>query len=114
MNGYLFFKKKLTEHTKFKKDDTWDEVRKGKYSFFHLLHQCTLPELPLDFMLVDFHKVFTLGVDLVRQFAKKKGKRPRLLPPYREHMSQAFARLFMRVGLGSVQTFSHIFEAPSG
>jgi hypothetical protein len=25
--------------------------------------------------------------------------RPQLLPPYREHLSQAFARFFMRVGL---------------
>jgi hypothetical protein len=25
--------------------------------------------------------------------------RPQLLPPYREHLSQSFARFFMRVGL---------------
>jgi hypothetical protein len=35
----------------------------------------------------------------VREFAHQMGDRLRLLPPYREHLSQAFARLFMRVGL---------------
>jgi hypothetical protein len=40
-----------------------------------------------------------LNVLLVREFANAAGHRLRLLPPYREHLSQAFARLFMRVGL---------------
>jgi hypothetical protein len=31
--------------------------------------------------------------------SKRNGKRLRLLPPYREHLSQAFARFFMRIGL---------------
>jgi hypothetical protein len=38
--------------------------------------------------------------DLLREYVKDK-KRIRLLPPYREHLSQAFARHFMRVGLPS-------------
>lgn len=29
----------------------------------------------------------------------EKKQRLRLLPPYREHLSQAFARYFMQVGL---------------
>lgn len=43
--------------------------------------------------------MFALPVELVRAFAAGAGDRPRLRPPYREHLSQAFARLFMRVGL---------------
>jgi hypothetical protein len=35
----------------------------------------------------------------MRQRAVRAGDRLRLLPPYREHLSQAFARYFMRVGL---------------
>ena len=50
-------------------------------------------------MLVDLERVFTLSVDALRTFAESKGERVRLLPPYREHLSQAFARFFMRVGL---------------
>jgi hypothetical protein len=32
---------------------------------------------------------------------EKLGNRLRLCPPYREHLAQAFARFFMRVGLPS-------------
>ena len=65
----------------------------------HVLNACTLPSLILDFMLIDFHHVYTLTTEVVRRFAADHGARPRLAPPYREHLSQAFARLFMRVGL---------------
>ena len=95
----LEFKKDLAEHKTFCADAAWEEVRKGRRPFYHVLNQCQLPGLELDFMLVDFHGVFTLGVQLIRKLASGKGNRPRLLPPYREHLSQAFARLFMRIGL---------------
>jgi hypothetical protein len=77
------------------------EARKGKFGYYHVLNRCEVAGLELDFMLIDFHEVFTLSIDLVRQFARNQEQRPRLLPPYREHMAQAFARLFMRVGLPS-------------
>jgi hypothetical protein len=81
------------------KEESWEEVRKGRRPHPHLLNAAKLPGLDLDFMLVDFHQVFALPVGLVRGFAAGAGDRPRLRPPYREHLSQAFARLFMRVGL---------------
>jgi hypothetical protein len=49
--------------------------------------------------IVDFRRVFSLPLTFVRQRAPRTGDRLRLLPPYREHLSQAFARYFMRVGL---------------
>jgi len=49
--------------------------------------------------IVDFHEVYTAPTNVVREFALRTGKRLRLLPPYREHLAQAFARFFMRVGL---------------
>jgi hypothetical protein len=50
--------------------------------------------------LVDFHEVFSLPRDFLESWLKKEGQpRLRLCPPYREHLSQAFARFFMRVGL---------------
>ncbi len=50
--------------------------------------------------IVDFHEVFSLPVDFLELWLRKSGQpRLRLLPPYREHLSQAFARFFMRVGL---------------
>ena len=54
----------------------------------------------IDIRLVDFHEVFTVPRNFLESLLKGRNK-PRfsLLPPYREHLSQAFARFFMRVGL---------------
>jgi hypothetical protein len=50
--------------------------------------------------VVDFHEVFSLPVSFLELWLKKANRpRLRLMPPYREHLSQAFARFFMRVGL---------------
>jgi hypothetical protein len=50
--------------------------------------------------LVDFHEVFTLPRSFLEAILlARKEPRLRLRPPYREHLSQAFARFFMRVGL---------------
>ena len=54
----------------------------------------------MEVRLVDFHEVFTIPRAFLEQLISQRGKpRVRLLPPYREHLSQAFARFFMRVGL---------------
>jgi hypothetical protein len=95
----FYFKKDLTDHPVFRKEEAWEEVRKGRRPFFHLLDGCRLPSHEQDFALVDFHALFTLSVPLIQDFVSRAGDRLRLLPPYREHLSQAFARLFMRVGL---------------
>lgn len=94
-------KRRLDNHRIFSRDDKWEEARKGRMSYFHVLNECLEPGLELDFMLVDFHWLFTLSIDVVRQQARVAGCRLRLQPPYREHLSQAFARHFMRVGLPS-------------
>jgi hypothetical protein len=50
--------------------------------------------------VVDFHEVFSLPLEFLSHWVRiSGGNRLRLLPPYREHLSQAFARFFMRVGL---------------
>jgi hypothetical protein len=91
--------KDLREHPVFRKEDAWEEVRKGRRPFFHVLDACRLAGHDQDFALIEFHALFTLNVPVVREFAQTAGGRLRLLPPYREHLSQALARLFMRVGL---------------
>ena len=55
--------------------------------------------VPLPWSLADFHRLHVLPKPYVEAFADQAGDRLRLLPPYREHISQAFARFFMRVGL---------------
>jgi hypothetical protein len=50
--------------------------------------------------VVDFHDLFTVPRGFLEAVLRQRGlPRLRLLPPYREHLSQAFARFFMRVGL---------------
>jgi hypothetical protein len=50
--------------------------------------------------VVDFHEVFSLPLKFMQAWVQKSAQpRLRLCPPYREHLSQAFARFFMRVGL---------------
>jgi predicted dehydrogenase len=77
----------------------WEEARKGRHAGYHVLNRCELAGHELDFMLVDLRRIFTLSVAMVREVAAARSERIRLLPPYREHLSQAFGRFFMRVGL---------------
>jgi hypothetical protein len=49
--------------------------------------------------VVSFREVWSLPLVFVRNMAGAIGQRPRLRSPYREHLAQAFARYFMRVGL---------------
>ena len=55
--------------------------------------------------VVFFHEVFTLPRWFLESLlTNRQQPRLRLLPPYREHLSQAFARFFMRVGLPQAVT----------
>ena len=57
-------------------------------------------ELSIEHRVVDFHYVYTVPRNFLESLLEQRGQtRLRLLPPYREHLSQAFARFFMRVGL---------------
>jgi hypothetical protein len=50
--------------------------------------------------LVDFHELYTVPREFLESLLQQRNEsRLRLRPPYREHLSQAFARFFMRVGL---------------
>jgi hypothetical protein len=96
----VYFKSELKETKPFHHNDGWEDARKGKYPGYHVLNKCEISGHELDFVLVDLRRVFTLSVDAARAFAGAEGKkRLRLLPPYREHLAQGFARFFMRIGL---------------
>lgn len=82
--------------------DGKESLRRGNMPGYHLLNACDLEgveELGGDYFVVDFRSVFSVHFDFLREFANRQSPRLRLLPPYREHLSQAFARFFMRVGL---------------
>jgi len=53
----------------------------------------------MEWSLVDFRRIFVLPKPAAAAVAVANGERLRLIPPYREHLGQAFARYFMRVGL---------------
>jgi len=76
-----------------------EELRRGNLPGYHLLNRCTQQGLETDFLVVDFRSVFGVKLTSLKNLATQRSPRPSLLPPYREHLAQAFARFFMRVGL---------------
>jgi len=82
-----------------KTNDWMEEIRKGRNASFHVLAGSQLPGLESEPRVVDFRRVYALPVKFIRKRAQEASTRLRLMPPYREHLSQSFARFFMRVGL---------------
>ena len=79
--------------------DIREDLRRGNLPGYHLLDDASQDGIAVRLGIVDFHEVYAAPTKLVKEFARSAGKRLRLLPPYREHLAQAFARFFMRVGL---------------
>ena len=76
-----------------------EDARRGNLPSIHLLNGVDLPDFSAGPQVVDFRRVHTLPIDHFRKLCTAVDARVRLMPPYREHLSQAFARFFMRVGL---------------
>lgn len=76
-----------------------EDCRRGNLPAYHLIANCDIREHRRPISVVDFRRVYSLPINYVRRRAEEFGARLRLLPPYKEHLSQAFARYFMRVGL---------------
>lgn len=83
-----------------------ERIGKGEQPQFYLLNEnmnfrCEYKEDGFDFHIVDFNEIEKIPKEIVINYAKSINSRLRLLPPYREHLAQAFARYFMRIGLPS-------------
>ena len=79
---------------------TCEDIANGHVWNRSFLNSFDLSTPPLELRVVDFHDIFTLPMTFLEGLiSRRKTSRIRLLPPYREHLSQAFARFFMRVGL---------------
>jgi hypothetical protein len=76
-----------------------EECRRGHMTGYHMIAGCEHGDWNREISIVSFREVWSLPLDFVRRMAAAYGPRPRLRPPYREHLAQAFARYFMRVGL---------------
>ncbi len=79
--------------------DKLNSIRTGKEHSMHLLNKDDALQIP--YTLVEFSRLFMANKTAVVEFATNIENRPRLKSPYKEHLSQAFARYFMRVGLPS-------------
>ena len=78
-----------------------ESVRQGKEPPYHVIDRYESADITINYQIVDFHHIYSVPKEYLQQLASRKTVRLRLNPPYREHLSQAFARYFMRVGLPS-------------
>ena len=76
-----------------------NNLRLGRVFAYHLLNKCELEGYERDHVIVGFERIIERPKDTMIRFAEAQGDRIRLMPPYREHLAQAFARFFMRIGL---------------
>lgn len=89
----------VAQDPSFRSPKTMEALRRGNLNGFHLLKACELQGFECSNRIVGFRDIYGMPREFVRRFAQRQGRRIRLLPPYREHLAQAFARFFMRVGL---------------
>src|SRR6478735_9492237 len=76
------------------------DLREGQLWNLSLLNSGDIDGSSIQHRVVDFHEVFSVPRPFLETFCRTAGKpRFQLKAPYREHLSQAFARFFMRVGL---------------
>jgi len=78
-----------------------EECRRGNLPGYHMIAGLEHPICSREISVVSFREIWSLPLDFVRRFAGSQGLRPRMKSPFREHLSQALARYFMRVGLPS-------------
>ena len=92
---------KLQSMPEFEPRDKRNQLRQGKIVGYHLLNRCFIENYQSDYWVVEFTRIFSLPIQLTKRLAREQGDRLRLVSPYKEHLSQSFARFFMRVGLPS-------------
>jgi len=78
---------------------TIGNLLKGRLIGFYPINKCEVEPLKRPWRIVQFQRIIEIETDKVLSDNKIVEPRIRLLPPYRESLSQAFARFFMRVGL---------------
>lgn len=95
----FYFLKELGEvDPNYRSPSRKNALRDGFIIGMHLLEKCKINNCN-DYIVVDFKSTYAIPLEFLKSIILDRGDRVRLLPPYREHLSQAFARFFMRVGL---------------
>jgi hypothetical protein len=74
-------------------------LRKYHLVGWHPINKCELKGFERPWRVVQFWRILEVKKEEVEKHIDSAGKHIRLLSPYRENLSQDFARFFMRVGL---------------
>ena len=94
---------KLTSKQIKSKNTIITNLKSGFYLDFHVINEYKnelKPLLTLNYQAVSLKETFTIPKKaLEKQLLQNRGERLTLLPPYREHLAQAYARNFFRIGL---------------
>ena len=78
---------------------TKETIRRGYHHHLFLLDQLDEADYPtIGHQMVNFRKIFSVPLRYVETQVLGE-KRPRMTPPYRENLSQAFAKFIMRIAL---------------
>lgn len=77
----------------------WSHLVKGHVISLHIISESPLAGHSFPYQVIYLRKIFASRMGVAKAHALNQGPRVRLRPPYREHLGQAFARQFMRVGL---------------
>jgi hypothetical protein len=98
------WEKTMKERGQTKFDKAWvrtcEDIKNGYIWNLAMLNEGGAGDLSITHRVVDFADVYTLPRNFLESLLLSRDQpRLRLCPPYREHLSQAFARFFMRVGL---------------
>ena len=85
-------------------DKAWkkhcDNIKDGYQWNLSMLNEGSVQGLSIARRIVEFQDLYTVPRSFLETLIQERAEpRLRLKPPYREHLSQAFARFFMRVGL---------------
>ncbi len=73
------------------------DIKKERFFRYALLAAYSSSEISLALRIVDLGTAIVLPKAFLQKVAAARDPRLRLRPPYREHLSQAFARFYMRV-----------------
>ena len=87
------------EHPDMASKGGMNNLRRERYVAFHLLDKCQLSGFESDYKVVGCERIFERPKTVIQELSAQQNSRLRLMSPYREHLAQAFARFFMRVGL---------------
>jgi hypothetical protein len=83
-----------------------ESIKRGYQPSYLLLNK-----LEGDFLLIDFREAYSVPLKTLKDIARANSVRWRLRPPYREYLSQNFAKFFMRIGLlDTIPTFERRFD----